>query len=95
MSTMGVKQLSLLSPTLFILFIDKLEDFVCQIDKEEGDNPIIGAFTPLVFIYVDHVAIFECRSLIYKSYCMQYMPFAMLHVICKCDENEGQGGLHA
>ncbi|MCO5551454.1 hypothetical protein L7F22_004957 [Adiantum nelumboides] len=58
MSTMGVKQGCPLSPTLFGLCINQLEDFVGHVLEEEKDKPSIGAFTLLLLMYADDVVLF-------------------------------------
>lgn len=54
-SNMGVKQGCPLSPTLFGLCIDQIENFLPQL---EGDEPAIGMLTLLMLIYADDVALF-------------------------------------
>lgn len=57
-SNMGVKQGCPLSPTLFGLCIDQIEDFIPQALAEEPDGPAIGMLTLLLLIYADDVALF-------------------------------------
>lgn len=54
-SNMGVKQGCPLSPTLFGLCIDQIEQFLPQL---RGDEPAIGMLTLLLLIYADDVALF-------------------------------------
>ena len=57
-SNMGVKQGCPLSPTLFGLCIDQIEDFIPQELVEDIDGPAIGKFTLLLLIYADDVVLF-------------------------------------
>lgn len=57
MSTMGVKQGCPLSPTLFGLCIDQLEEIVQKYVGEEEDRPTIGALTVLILMYADDVVL--------------------------------------
>ncbi|MCO5612798.1 hypothetical protein L7F22_067069 [Adiantum nelumboides] len=56
-STIGVKQGCPLSPTLFGLCIDELEDFIYQTMQDNGDAPNIGLTTLLLLIYADDVVL--------------------------------------
>ena len=55
---MGVKQGCPLSPTLFGLCIDQIEDFIPQELLENTDGPAIGGFALLLLIYADDVVLF-------------------------------------
>ena len=77
MSTMGAKQGCLLSPTLFGLCIDQLEDFVGQDMEEQQDKPSIGAFTLSLLIYANDVVLFGHSS--YRS-------------MCECGKNKSHDG---
>ena len=59
MSNMGVKQDCPLSPTLFGLCIDQLEEVITQSMGEEVDMPKIGTITLLLLIYADDVVLFS------------------------------------
>ena len=74
---MGVKQGCPLSPTLFGLRIDELEDFIKEAMREEGDHPSIGFFTLLLLIYADDVVLLAHNAPLLQNFWMQYMHFAM------------------
>ena len=57
-SNMGVKQGCPLSPTLFGLCIDQIEDFIPQELLENKDGPAIGGLALLLLIYADDVVLF-------------------------------------
>ncbi|MCO5600466.1 hypothetical protein L7F22_054579 [Adiantum nelumboides] len=57
MSTMGVKQGCPLSPILFGLCIDQLEEIVQKYVGEEEDRLTIGALTVLILMYADDVVL--------------------------------------
>ena len=57
-SNMGVKQGCPLSPTLFGLCIDQLEEFIPRELSNDGNGPAIGLFTLLLLIYADDVVLF-------------------------------------
>ena len=55
-SNMGVKQGCPLSPTLFGLYIDELEEVITkQSTREEVDGPSIGTYTLPILLYADDV----------------------------------------
>lgn len=61
---MGVKQGCPLSPTLFGLCIDRLEEMISEFTPVEGCNgPQIGLFTILLLLYADDVVLFASNSL--------------------------------
>ena len=56
MSNMGVKQGCPLSPTLFGLYIDELEELIAKYNKhKEIDGPAVGKYTLLILLYADDV----------------------------------------
>ena len=55
-SNMGVKQGCPLSPTLFGLYIDELEELIAEYTKQGGiDGPTIGMYTLFILLYADDV----------------------------------------
>ena len=58
MSNMGVKQGCPLSPTLFGLCIDRLEEYMPSTLAEDKEGPTIGMLTLLLLIYADDVILF-------------------------------------
>ena len=58
MSNMGVKQGCPLSPTLFGLYIDELEELIGEYNKHKEINGIaVGMYTLLILLYADDVII--------------------------------------
>ncbi|MCO5612696.1 hypothetical protein L7F22_066965 [Adiantum nelumboides] len=57
-SNMGVKQGCPLSPTLFGLCIDQLEEYMFFIRTEEQEGPAIGMLVLVLLIYADDLALF-------------------------------------
>ena len=58
-SNMGVKQGCPISPTLFGLCIDKLEEVLLMtMEEEEAKHPQIGMFVILLLLYADDVVFF-------------------------------------
>lgn len=57
-SNMGVKQGCPLSPTLFGLYIDRLEEFLLEFGKENDEYPTLGHMVLTLLIYADDVVLF-------------------------------------
>ena len=65
-SNLGVKQGCPLSPTLFGLYIDELEELITEYAKsEEIEGPTIGMYTLLILLYADDVIMMShtCASM--------------------------------
>ena len=79
-SNMGVKQGCPLSPTLFGLYIDELEEVITkQSTREEVDGPSIGTYTLPILLYADDVIL------------MTHSYKGILDVMCeKREERKGE-----
>jgi hypothetical protein len=59
-SDIGVKQGCPLSPTLFVLYIDKLEEWL---NSQEGDGALLGEFVIRLLLYADDLILIAKSTL--------------------------------